>query len=64
MAPIYVEGDIWETMANMPKNADVVIGGFPFQDISVNGKGAGVDGKRKGMDKYVVECWVHHYENF
>ena len=31
---------------------DVVSGGFPCQDISTAGKGAGIDGKRSGM-------WVH-----
>jgi len=31
---------------------DVVSGGFPCQDISVAGKGAGIDGKRSGM-------WAH-----
>ena len=31
---------------------DVISGGFPCQDISVAGKGAGVDGKRSGM-------WAH-----
>ena len=28
---------------------DVVSGGFPCQDISVSGKGAGIDGERSGM---------------
>jgi DNA (cytosine-5)-methyltransferase 1 len=28
---------------------DVVSGGFPCQDISIAGKGAGIDGKRSGM---------------
>lgn len=31
---------------------DVVSGGFPCQDISVAGKGAGIDGERSGM-------WAH-----
>lgn len=31
---------------------DVVCGGFPCQDISVAGQGAGIDGERSGM-------WVH-----
>ena len=31
---------------------DVVSGGFPCQDISVAGKGAGIDGERSGM-------WIH-----
>ncbi len=50
-----VHGDIWEEMKSLPKNADIVIGGFPCQDISVNGKGAGVDGKRSGLYKAMVE---------
>lgn len=48
-------GDIWEKIANLPKSADVVIGGFPCQDISVNGKGAGVDGKRSGLYRAMVQ---------
>lgn len=48
-------GDIWELMDKMPSSADVVIGGFPCQDISVNGKGAGVDGKRSGLYRAMVE---------
>jgi DNA (cytosine-5)-methyltransferase 1 len=51
-----VEGDIWQTISEMPKNANVVIGGFPCQDISVNGKGAGVDGKRSGLYRAMVEA--------
>jgi len=50
-----VEGDIWETLHGIPGSADVVIGGFPCQDISVNGKGAGVDGKRSGLYRAMVE---------
>lgn len=50
-----VQGDIWKVMDLMPLTADVVIGGFPCQDISVNGKGAGVDGKRSGLYKAMVE---------
>jgi DNA (cytosine-5)-methyltransferase 1 len=48
-------GDIWTLMDSIPKSADVVIGGFPCQDISVNGKGAGVDGKRSGLYRAMVE---------
>ena len=48
-------GDIWELMDSIPKSADIVIGGFPCQDISVNGKGAGVDGKRSGLYRAMVE---------
>lgn len=50
-----VEGDIWESLHHIPADADVVIGGFPCQDISVNGKGAGVAGKRSGLYRAMVE---------
>lgn len=48
-------GDIWKLIDQLPESADVVIGGFPCQDISVNGKGAGVDGKRSGLYRAMVE---------
>jgi DNA (cytosine-5)-methyltransferase 1 len=48
-------GDIWKLIDEIPDSADVVVGGFPCQDISVNGKGAGVDGKRSGLYKAMVE---------
>lgn len=50
-----VVGDIWKMIDQLPQTADVVIGGFPCQDISVNGKGAGVDGKRSGLYKAMVK---------
>lgn len=52
-------GDIWDLIKNekipSKKDIDVVIGGFPCQDISINGKGAGVDGKRSGLYRAMVE---------
>jgi DNA (cytosine-5)-methyltransferase 1 len=48
-------GDIWKLIDQVPNEADVVIGGFPCQDISVNGKGLGVDGKRSGLYRAMVE---------
>ena len=51
-----IEGDIWQMMPELPQSAEVVIGGFPCQDISVNGKGAGVDGKRSGLYRAMVEA--------
>ena len=48
-------GSIWDLMHTLPANADVVIGGFPCQDISVNGKREGVKGKRSGLYKAMVE---------
>jgi DNA (cytosine-5)-methyltransferase 1 len=50
------QGDIWHLIDQMPDQADVVIGGFPCQDISVNGKGAGVAGARSGLYRAMVEA--------
>lgn len=50
-----IEGDIWESMQYLPVEADVIIGGFPCQDISINGKGAGVAGERSGLYRAMVE---------
>jgi DNA (cytosine-5)-methyltransferase 1 len=49
-------GDIWTHIDSMPKHADVIIGGFPCQDISVNGKQIGVNGKRSGLYRAMVEA--------
>jgi DNA-methyltransferase (dcm) len=48
-------GDIWTHIDRLPATADVVIGGFPCQDISVNGKGRGVQGARSGLYRAMVE---------
>lgn len=50
------QGDIWDLIDDLPSKADVVIGGFPCQDISVNGKGAGIAGKRSGLYRAMVEA--------
>lgn len=47
--------DVWKAMDVLPKKADIVIGGFPCQDISVNGKRAGVAGKRSGLYRAMVD---------
>lgn len=49
------QGDIWTMLNDLPAEADIVIGGFPCQDISVNGKGAGIQGKRSGLYRAMVE---------
>lgn len=49
-------GDIWSVLHRMPESADILIGGFPCQDISVNGKRAGVNGSRSGLYKAMVEA--------
>lgn len=54
--PIH-EGDIWQLLDTLPKasSTDIVIGGFPCQDISINGKRAGIDGARSGLYRAMVE---------
>ncbi|MDR1085340.1 MAG: DNA cytosine methyltransferase [Deltaproteobacteria bacterium] len=51
-----IVGDINEEIANIPEHADVVIGGFPCQDISINGKMLGISGKRSGLYTAIVEA--------
>jgi DNA (cytosine-5)-methyltransferase 1 len=51
-----VEGDIKDAAAGMPCGADVVIGGFPCQDISINGKMLGIKGKRSSLYTAIVEA--------
>ena len=35
---------------------DVIIGGFPCQDISINGKMLGIKGKRSSLYSYIVKA--------
>jgi DNA (cytosine-5)-methyltransferase 1 len=50
-------GDIWTLMDTLPASADVLIGGFPCQDISVNGNGAGViNGARSSLYRAMAEA--------
>ena len=51
-----VEGDIKDTAKSMPSSADVIIGGFPCQDISINGKMLGIKGKRSSLYTAIVEA--------
>lgn len=51
-----VEGDIAEHINHLPLKADLVIGGFPCQDISINGKMLGIKGKRSILYTYIVEA--------
>ena len=47
-------GEVWSLISKIPKKADVLIGGFPCQDISINGKGVGVSGARSGLYRAMV----------
>lgn len=49
-------GDIWEALDTMPDQADVVLGGFPCQDLSINGLRRGVAGVRSGLYRAMVEA--------
>ena len=51
-----LEGDIKSEIESLPCYADVVIGGFPCQDISINGKMLGVKGKRSSLYSYIVDA--------
>ncbi len=47
--------DVWRVVDTMPNRADVLIGGFPCQDVSVNGKRIGINGKRTGLYRAMLE---------
>ena len=51
-----VEGDINDVYSKMPLSADVIIGGFPCQDISINGKMEGIKGKRSSLYSAIVKA--------
>lgn len=49
------EGSVWDHLDSLPDQCDLVIGGFPCQDISINGKRAGVAGARSGLYRAMVD---------
>lgn len=51
-----IEGDINNKFDSMPMYADIIIGGFPCQDISINGKMIGVKGTRSGLYTSIVKA--------
>jgi DNA (cytosine-5)-methyltransferase 1 len=51
-----ITADINDVIEQMPKTADVIIGGFPCQDISINGKMLGIRGKRSSLYTYIVKA--------
>ena len=50
-----LQGDICEVMDILPNSADVVIGGFPCQDVSVNGSMQGASGKRTILYREMIK---------
>ena len=49
-------GDVADALGDLPTEADVIIGGFPCQDVSINGKRQGKDGQRTVLYQYMVEA--------
>lgn len=49
-------GDIKDFVEEIPKDVDVIMGGFPCQDISINGKMLGINGTRSRLYSYIVEA--------
>jgi DNA (cytosine-5)-methyltransferase 1 len=52
-------GVVWNDVTTLDGNAlkglvDIVYGGFPCQDISVAGKGAGLEGERSGLFREII----------
>jgi DNA (cytosine-5)-methyltransferase 1 len=47
--------DVWTAIETIPQQVDILIGGFPCQDVSVNGKRQGVNGMRTGLYKAMIE---------
>ena len=54
-------GDVWTVMDTIPNHPDVIVGGFPCQDISINGKRAGVNGEtRSGLYRAMIQAIARH----
>ena len=51
-----VPGDVVEVLDSLPNSADVVIGGFPCQDVSINGSRLGADGGRTILYRQMIEA--------
>ena len=49
-------GDVREFMHTLPAECDVLVGGFPCQDISINGKGLGINGKRSSLYTSMIDA--------
>lgn len=56
VGPHIVCGDVREAIKGIPQNVDMVMGGFPCQDISINGKMLGIKGTRSSLYSYIVEA--------
>ncbi len=50
------QGDIQTLIGDLPASCDIVIGGFPCQDVSVNGKRSAGDGSRTILYTSMIEA--------
>ena len=51
-----LHGDVNEILDTLPNSADVIIGGFPCQDVSINGSRQGADGNRTILYRKMIEA--------
>ena len=51
-----VRGDVIDALETLPESADVIIGGFPCQDVSINGSRLGAEGKRTILYRQMIEA--------
>ena len=51
-----LHGDVNDVLNTLPDSADVIIGGFPCQDVSINGSRQGADGKRTILYQKMIEA--------
>ncbi len=51
-----IRGDVIEALETLPELADVIIGGFPCQDVSINGSRLGAEGKRTILYRQMIEA--------
>ena len=49
-------GDVNDVLNTLPDSADVLIGGFPCQDVSINGSRRGADGNRTILYRKMIEA--------
>jgi len=48
-------GPLADAVGTLPRRADLVVGGFPCQDVSVNGTKSGAQGKRTVLYRSMIE---------
>ena len=51
-----INADFNDICDQLPKTADIIIGGFPCQDISINGKMRGIKGERSSLYTYIIKA--------